>query len=307
MLLIISVLLALLPAAAAQGQAVSAPIGPPSLAQVQRERQEQLQKTLNDSGLGGLLQATGSGVSASSGGVSNAGETPLPDVTQVVPTTTDPKKLSASLQILLLLSILTLAPSILLMTTCFTRIIIVMSLLRQALGAAQLPPNQVLIGLSLFMTFLVMGPTWSRVNQEAIVPYNNGKITQMEAFERATGEVRKFMIRQIEGAHNEDDVYMFHNYAHPNSSEPKNWEDVETTTLVPAFVLSELKVAFLMGFRIYLPFLIIDMVISSVLISIGMQLLPPVMVSLPFKLLLFVLVDGWHLVCGTLLASFGSG
>jgi flagellar biosynthetic protein FliP len=119
--------------------------------------------------------------------------------------------------------------------------------------------------------------------------------------------MRKFMIRQIEAAHNQDDVYLFHSYAHPGSSEPERWEQVETTTLVPAFILSELKVAFLMGFRIYLPFLIIDMVISSVLISIGMQLLPPVMVSLPFKLLLFVLVDGWHLVCGTLLASFGSG
>ena len=115
------------------------------------------------------------------------------------------------------------------------------------------------------------------------------------------------MITQVTAAHNEDDVYLFYSYAHPKDPEPKKWEDVETTTLVPAFVLSELKVAFLMGFRIYLPFLIIDMVISSVLISIGMQLLPPVMVSLPFKLLLFVLVDGWHLVCGTLLASFNSG
>jgi flagellar biosynthesis protein FliP len=278
--------------------------GPPSPAQMERQRQQQIQKTINDLGIGGFLQTSTSGVSVSP---ATSGNIPLPDVTQVVPTTTDPKKLSSSLQILLLLSLLTLAPSILLMTTCFTRIIIVMSLLRQALGAAQLPPNQILIGLSLFMTFLVMGPTWSRVNQQAIVPYNDGKITQTEAFTRATGELRKFMIRQIEGAHNQDDVYMFHSYAHPNSREPSNWEDVETTTLVPAFILSELKVAFLMGFRIYLPFLIIDMVISSVLISIGMQLLPPVMVSLPFKLLLFVLVDGWHLVCGTLLASFGSG
>ena len=139
-----------------------------------------MQKTLTDAGLGGFLQGSGSG--ATTGAADNSGNVPLPDMTQVVPTTTDPKKLSASLEILLLLSILTLAPSILLMTTCFTRIMIVMSLLRQALGAAQLPPNQVLIGLSLFMTFLVMGPTWSRVNQEAIVPYNEGKITQMEAF-----------------------------------------------------------------------------------------------------------------------------
>jgi flagellar biosynthetic protein FliP len=228
----------------------------------------------------------------------------LPDITRTIPTTAEPKKLSASIQILLLLSVLTLAPSILLMTTCFTRIVIVMSLLRQALGAAQLPPNQILIGLSLFMTFLVMAPTWSRVNSEAITPYNNGTITQAQAFETSVGIIREFMIKQVEAAHNEDDVYLFHAYAHPGQGNPETWAQVDTTTLVPAFVLSELKVAFLMGFRIYLPFLIIDMVISSVLISIGMQLLPPVMVSLPFKLLLFVLVDGWHLVCSTLLASF---
>jgi flagellar biosynthetic protein FliP len=228
----------------------------------------------------------------------------LPDITRTIPTTAEPKKLSASIQILLLLSVLTLAPSILLMTTCFTRIVIVMSLLRQALGAAQLPPNQILIGLSLFMTFLVMAPTWSRVNSQAITPYNNGTITQAQAFETSVGILREFMIKQVEAAHNEDDVYLFHAYAHPGQGNPETWAQVDTTTLIPAFVLSELKVAFLMGFRIYLPFLIIDMVISSVLISIGMQLLPPVMVSLPFKLLLFVLVDGWHLVCSTLLASF---
>ena len=305
---IMALLLALLLAGVAHAQVgvpLAAPLGPPTPAQAQEERRDQIQKTLNDAGLGGFLQASGSGVTV--GAPANSDSVPLPYMSQVVPTTTDPKKLSTSLEILLLLSLLTLAPSILLMTTCFTRIVIVMSLLRQALGAAQLPPNQVLIGLSLFMTFLVMGPTWSRINQEAIAPYNAGTITQMQAFERATGELRKFMIRQIEGAHNQDDVYLFHSYAHPNSPEPERWEQVETTTLIPAFILSELKVAFLMGFRIYLPFLIIDMVISSVLISIGMQLLPPVMVSLPFKLLLFVLVDGWHLVCGTLLASFGTG
>jgi flagellar biosynthetic protein FliP len=228
----------------------------------------------------------------------------LPDITQTIPTTAEPKKLSSSIQILLLLSVLTLAPSILLMTTCFTRIVIVMSLLRQALGAAQLPPNQILIGLSLFMTFLVMAPTWSKVNAQAITPYNNGTMTQAQAFETSVGILREFMIKQVEAAHNEDDVYLFHAYAHPGQGNPETWAQVDTTTLVPAFVLSELKVAFLMGFRVYLPFLIIDMVISSVLISIGMQLLPPVMVSLPFKLLLFVLVDGWHLVCSTLLASF---
>jgi flagellar biosynthetic protein FliP len=271
------------------------PPPPPTPAEQQVARQQQLRNIIGDSGL-----TIGSAAPSASNGPDAIA---LPDITRTIPTTAEPKKLSSSLQILLLLSLLTLAPSILLMTTCFTRIVIVMSLLRQALGANQLPPNQIMIGLSLFMTFLVMSPTWSKVNDQAIVPYNNGEITQFEAFDRAKSVMREFMIKQIQGAHNEDDVLMFHNYAHPGQT-PANWGEVDTTTLVPGYVLSELKVAFLMGFRIYLPFLIIDMVISSVLISIGMQLLPPVMVSLPFKLLLFVLVDGWHLVCATLMSSF---
>ncbi len=171
---IMALLLALALAGAARGQAevpaASLP-GPPSPAQAEQQRRDQVQKVLNDSGLGGFLQSSGSGVTV--GTTDNSRAVPLPDVTQAIPTTADPKKLSSSLQILLLLSLLTLAPSILLMTTCFTRIVIVMSLLRQALGAAQLPPNQVLIGLSLFMTFLVMGPTWERINREAIAPYTS--------------------------------------------------------------------------------------------------------------------------------------
>ena len=303
---ILATIVALAIAAPARGQSLPsqllpAPMGPLTPAQMQQQEREMVQRAAAESGL----------PSSSTTGAAGSGAVALPDIMQAFPTTTEPKRLSNSLQILILLSVLTLAPSILLMTTCFTRIVIVMSLLRQALGAAQLPPNQVLIGLSLFMTFLVMSPTCSKVNQEAIVPYTSDdpkvQITQEEAFKRATLILRGFMIRQIEGAHNEADVYLFHSYAHPGSPEPDRWEQVDTMTIVPAFVLSELKVAFLMGFRIYLPFLIIDMVISSVLISIGMQLLPPVMVSLPFKLLLFVLVDGWHLVCGTLLASFGGG
>ncbi len=276
--------------------------GPPSPAQMEQNRRDQARKIIGDLGM-------------SAASLDQASNDPtaiqLPDASQAIPTTSNPQKLSASLQILLLLSLLTLAPSILLMTTCFTRIIIVMSLLRQALGAAQLPPNQILIGLSLFMTFLVMGPTWSQINTQAIAPYTSNdpsvQITQAEAFARTHMILRKFMIDQVVGAHNEDDVLLFYSYAHPGAAEPQDWKDVESTALVPGFVLSELKIAFLMGFRIYLPFLIIDMVISSVLISIGMQLLPPVMVSLPFKLLLFVLVDGWHLVCGTLMASFNTG
>jgi len=209
---------------------------------------------------------------------------------------------SAALQIVVLLTVLSLAPAILIMMTSFTRIIIVLSLLRQALGTQQLPPNQVLIGLSMFMTFLVMGPTWQRVNNEALRPYLDGRIEQPDAFKRAAVPVREFMILQIEKAENVDDVYLFSDFA--RKAEPKKWDDVETTTLVPAFMLSELKTAFYMGFKIYLPFLIIDIVISTVLISMGMMMLPPVMISLPFKLLLFVLADGWNLVVRALVAGY---
>ena len=281
-------------------------IGPPSPAQMRDQRMSEVSRLAANAGMGPSLLGPGGAVDLPAGkNVGAGGDFSFPDMSKIVPTTSEPAKLSTSLQILILLSVLALAPSILLMTTCFTRVIIVMSLLRQALGAAQLPPNQVLVGLSLFITFLVMGPSWARINAEALTPYQNNQITQAEAFEKATGVLREFMIKQVVSAHNEDDVYLFHSYANKGQTPPKDWVDVSTTTLIPAFILSELKVAFLMGFRIYLPFLIIDMVISSVLISIGMQLLPPVMVSLPFKLLLFVLVDGWHLVVATLLASFG--
>jgi flagellar biosynthetic protein FliP len=210
---------------------------------------------------------------------------------------------SAAMQILVLLTVLSLAPAILLMMTSFTRIIIVMSLLRQALGTQQLPPNQVLIGLALFMTFLIMGPTWQRVNAEALQPYMNGKIDQSQALTAAQGPVRKFMEHQIETSHNESDVDLFMQFAHqPRAT---NWDQVSTITMVPAFMLSELKTAFLLGFKVYLPFLIIDMVIASVLVSMGMMMLPPVLISLPFKLLLFVLVDGWRLIAGSLMGSFG--
>ena len=188
------------------------------------------------------------------------------------------------------------------MMTSFTRIIIVLSLLRQALGTQQLPPNQVLIGLSMFMTFLVMGPTWNRVNNEALRPYLDGQIEQPDALKRAAVPVREFMIGQIVKADNQDDVYMFMEFA--RQKPPTRWDDVGLTSLVPAFMLSELKTAFFLGFKIYLPFLIIDIVISTVLISMGMMMLPPVMISLPFKLLLFVLVDGWSLITRGLMGTF---
>ena len=209
---------------------------------------------------------------------------------------------SAAMQIVILLTVLSLAPAILVMMTSFTRIVIVLSLLRQALGTQQLPPNQVLIGLSLFMTFLVMGPTWDRVNNEALKPYMDGQISQQQALAGAQVPVREFMIKQIRASNNDEDVDLFAEAA--GQPPPKKWDDVKTMTLIPAFMLSELKTAFLLGFKIYLPFLIIDMVISTVLISMGMMMLPPVLISMPFKLLLFVLVNGWHLITASLMGSF---
>lgn len=219
-----------------------------------------------------------------------------------LPDLTNRDNFSSAMQMLILLTVLSLAPSIVIMMTSFTRIIIVLSLLRQALGTQQLPPNQILIGLSMFMTFLVMGPTFTRVNNEALQPYLNGSIQQTEALERAIDPVREFMIGQIRFYGNDDDAILFHRFNH--NTDPEDWGDVGTMALIPAFMLSELKTAFLMGFTIYLPFLVIDMVISTVLISMGMMMLPPVLISLPFKLLLFVLVDGWRLIVGNLMGSF---
>jgi len=227
----------------------------------------------------------------------------VPDLTKYVPLAETPRQVNSLLQVTLVLTVLALAPSILVMMTSFTRIIVVLGLLRQALATQQLPPNQVLIGLALFMTFVVMAPVYSRVHDTAIEPYMSGTITQTEAVGKATDHLREFMINQVEAGGNTDDVYLF---LDPQiaARQSLNWADVPTMTLVPAYVVSELKIAFLMGFRIYLPFLIIDMVIASVLISMGMLMLPPVLISLPFKLLLFVLVDGWHLVVRTLMVSF---
>jgi len=223
--------------------------------------------------------------------------TQLPDLTRR-------DNFSAAMQIIILLTVLSLAPAILLMMTSFTRIIIVLALLRQALGTQQLPPNQVLVGLAMFMTFLVMGKTFNRVNNEAIQPYLNGSMDQRTALTTAAVPVRDFMISQVEKAHNESDVDLFTEFA--GQPRATTWDNVGTITLIPAFMISELKTAFLLGFRVYLPFLIIDLVISTVLISMGMMMLPPALISLPFKLLLFVLVDGWRLVTMSLMGSFGT-
>ena len=237
---------------------------------------------------------------AAAQGIPTTGDTPaafrLPDLT-------GRENFSSALQLLVLMTVLSLAPAIIIMMTSFTRIVIVLSLLRQALGTQQLPPNQILIGLSMFMTFLVMSPTLSQVNETALQPYLNGQIEQREAMDLALTPIRSFMIRQVEANDNAEDVQLFHTYG--GKPPAMKWDDVSTFALVPGFMLSELKTAFLMGFSIYLPFLVIDMVISTVLISMGMMMLPPVLISLPFKLLLFVLVDGWRLIVTNLLGSFG--
>lgn len=231
----------------------------------------------------------------------------LPDLSKLVPPVTDARGMSASLQILVLLTVLTLIPSILVMTTAFPRVIIVLGILRQAIGAPQLPPGQVLLGLSLFITLVVMAPTWQRIHAEAITPYFNNQMAQTEAFDVASTHLRSFMHRQIETAGNEEDVYMFLEYSRNQPIDPAEQVQVAQlpmTVLIPAFILSELKTGFIIGFRIYLPFLVIDMVIATILLSMGMLMLPPVLISLPFKLLLFVLADGWHLVVENLLGSF---
>jgi flagellar biosynthetic protein FliP len=231
----------------------------------------------------------------------------LPDLSQIAPPAKDARGLSTSLKILILLTVLSLAPSILIMVTSFTRILVVLSLLRQALGTQQLPPGQVLTGLALIMTMLVMAPTWHRMKTEAVDPYMDGRLSQAEALDRGAAPLREFMFRQIELAGSEESVYLFTEYTHgpvPDGDELER-ASIGLTELVPAFVLSEMKTAFVMGFRIYLPFLVIDMVIASILISMGMMMLPPVLISLPFKLMLFVLADGWGLVVGSLLSSFG--
>ncbi len=212
--------------------------------------------------------------------------------------TTEPEKIQSLIQLVILLTILTLAPAILLMMTSFTRIVIVLSLLRHALGTQQMPPNQIIIGLSLFLTFFIMSPVINSVNNEALRPYYEEQISGETAMTKAIQPIKAFMLKQVR----EKDLALFVSIA--KEDRPAKPEDVSLTTLIPAFAISELKTAFQIGFMIYLPFLILDMVVASVLLSMGMMMLPPIMVSLPFKLLLFVLVDGWYLIVGSLVQSF---
>lgn len=215
--------------------------------------------------------------------------------------------LSAALNVMLVLTVISLVPSIMLLCTCFLRILVVLGLLKQAMGTQSLPPPQVVTGLALFMTMLVMAPTAERIWDEAVEPYRAGEITDYDTlWTKAKQPLRDFMFDQIDASGNWSSVYMVLEYRGIDTSEPERLTraDVDMVSLVPSFVLSELKVGFLMGFRVYLPFLVIDMVIASVLISMSMMMLPPVLISLPFKLLLFILVDGWRLVVGGLLTSF---
>ncbi len=220
---------------------------------------------------------------------------------------TSPEGLSATIQVMLLLTVLSLAPAVLLMTTCFVRIVVVLGLLRQAIGTQQLPPSQVITSMALFLTLLIMAPVWKQVYDQAIRPYTNHEISLEEAWTAGAAPIRRFMSMQIDRCGNREDVYLFLDYV-PEKDAPEggyeHYEQVPLQALLPAFMLSELKTAFLIGFQIYLPFLIVDMVIASVMVSMGMLMLPPVIISLPFKLLLFVLLDGWHLVVGMLMESF---
>ncbi|MFC0271307.1 flagellar type III secretion system pore protein FliP [Metabacillus herbersteinensis] len=210
----------------------------------------------------------------------------------------DPENVSTSVQLLLLLTVLSIAPSILILMTCFTRIIIVLSFVRTSLATQSMPPNQILIGISLFLTFFIMAPTFTEVNEQALTPLFNEEIQLEEAYERAAIPFKEFMSKHTR----QKDLALFLNYA--GIERPETVQDIPLTALVPAFAISEIKTAFQIGFMIFIPFLVIDMVVASVLMSMGMMMLPPVMISLPFKILLFVLVDGWYLVVKSLLQSF---
>ncbi|MDT3699257.1 MAG: flagellar type III secretion system pore protein FliP [Thermincola sp.] len=223
---------------------------------------------------------------------------PLPTVNIGVGDANSPEDISASLQIIFLLTVLSLAPSILIMMTSFTRIVVVLSFMRSALATQQAPPNQVVIGLALFLTVFVMAPTWSQINRDALEPYMEAKITQEEAFTKAMAPMREFMFKQTREA----DLALFVKLS--NLEQPKTRADVPSFVLIPAFVISELKTAFQIGLILFIPFVVIDMIVASSLMSMGMLMLPPMMISLPFKLLLFVMVDGWNLLVRSLVMSF---
>jgi flagellar biosynthetic protein FliP len=212
----------------------------------------------------------------------------------------DANGLSSTLQILLVLTVISIAPSILIMVTSFTRIIIVLHFVRAAIGTTTTPPNQVLVGLALFLTFFIMSPVLTQINTEAIEPLSAGKITQEEAFEAGLSPIREFMLDQLSG--HEKDIRLFMDIAKIGTVETA--DEIPITVIIPAFIISELRNAFIIGFLIYIPFLVIDMVVASTLMSMGMMMLPPTMISMPFKILLFIIADGWNLVIGELVQTF---
>lgn len=223
----------------------------------------------------------------------------LPNINLGFKSTENPNEIVNTIKILIMLTVLTLAPAILIMMTSFTRIIIVLSFVRQALGTQQMPPNQLLVGLALFLTLFIMSPFFNRINEQAVQPFLNNQINQEVAFDNAMAPLREFMFNQTR----DSDLSLFLGMA--KVAQPKTRADVPNSVIIPAFILSELKTAFQIGFIIYLPFLVIDMVTASVLMAMGMMMLPPVVISLPFKIMLFVLVDGWSLLTGSLVKSFG--
>ncbi len=223
----------------------------------------------------------------------------LPTISFGVEDAENPAQVSAGLQVLFLLTILSVAPAILLMMTSFTRIIIVLGFVRQAMGTQNMPPTQIIIGLSLFLTFFIMSPVINDINEQALQPYLDEEMSQQDALQSAIVPLREFMFSHVM----EEELELLSDLTLEN--EPVNKDDIPTLTLIPAFMLSELKRAFQMGFMVYVPFLVIDMIVASVLMSMGMMMLPPIIISMPFKLLLFVLIDGWGLVVGSLLQSFG--
>ena len=222
----------------------------------------------------------------------------IPNIDLKVGTSENPQEVATTLQVMAVLTVVSLAPGILIMTTSFIRIIVVIGFLRNAMSTQNVPPNQVMIALALFLTFYLMAPYWSQANDQGLQPYLAGQISQEEAIDNVLAPMREFMFKQTR----ESDLALFVNLS--DAERPESQDDVSTFTLIPAFVISELKTGFQLGFMIYVPFIVIDMIVASTLMSMGMMMLPPVMISMPFKILLFVMVDGWHLLMRSLIVSF---
>jgi flagellar biosynthesis protein FliP len=223
---------------------------------------------------------------------------PFPKIGIDIGTADNPEDISVTLQILLLMTVLSLAPSLLIMTTSYLRLIIAFHFLKSALGTQQMPPGQLLAGVALFLTFFIMAPTWSKVNEEALQPMMDGKITMEEAYDKGVQPIREFMFKNVR----DEDLALFLDLS--NLDRPDSREELPTYILIPAFALSELRAGFIIGFFLFIPFVMVDMIIASILMSMGMMMLPPMLISLPFKILLFVLVDGWNLIVGSLVRSF---